>query len=50
MLKFKDLNPQEKVDESTGFHLYSRLNKSQRKYAKQIAKHVIELYRQGGAK
>ena len=36
-------------DGSTGFHLYSRLKKSQRKYLKQIARHVIRLYRQGGA-
>ena len=36
-------------DGSTGFHLYSRLNKSQRRYLKQIARYVIRLYRQGGA-
>lgn len=35
-------------DGSTGFHLYSRLKKSQRKYLKQIARHVIKLYRQNG--
>ena len=34
---------------STGFHLYSRLNTSQRRYLKQIARYVIRLYRQGGA-
>ena len=33
-------------DGSTGFHLYSRLRKSQRRYLKQIAKHVIRLYKQ----
>lgn len=36
-------------DGSTGFHLYSRLKKSQRRYLKQIARHVIRLYIQGGA-
>ena len=30
------------------YHLYSRLNKSQRRYLKQIARNVIRLYRQGG--
>lgn len=35
-------------DGSTGFHLYSRLKKSQRKYLTQIARHVIRLYRKGG--
>lgn len=33
-------------DGSTGFLLYGRLKKSQRKYLKQIARHVIWLYRQ----
>ena len=36
-------------DGSTGFHLYSRLNKSQRRYLKQIARYVIRLYKKGGA-
>ena len=36
-------------DGSTGFHLYSRLKKSQRRYLKQIARYVIRLYKQGGA-
>lgn len=56
MPKFKDLTTQKKVDfaarydfnGSTGFHIYSRLKKSQRKYHNQIARHVIRLYRQGG--
>ncbi len=34
-------------DGSTGFHLYSRLKKSQRKYLTKIAKHVIWLKKQG---
>ena len=34
-------------DGSTGFHLYSRLKKSQRKYLKQIARHVMQLHRRG---
>lgn len=34
-------------DGSTGFHLYSRLKKSQRRYLKQIARHVIRLYKGG---
>lgn len=32
-------------DGSTGFHLYSRLKKSQRRYLKQIARHVIRCYK-----
>lgn len=35
-------------DGSTGFHLYSRLKKSQRKYLKKIARHIIRLYKQEG--
>ena len=32
-------------DGSTGFHLYHRLKKSQRRYLKQIARHVIRCYK-----
>lgn len=32
-------------DGSTGFHLYHRLKKSQRRYLKQIAHHVIRCYK-----
>lgn len=35
-------------DGSTGFHLYSRLKKSQRRYLKQIARYVIRMYKQNG--
>lgn len=33
-------------DGSTGFHLYSRLKKSQRRYLKKIARNVLRLYKQ----
>lgn len=33
-------------DGSTGFLLYGRLKKSQKKYLKQIAGHIIKLYKQ----
>lgn len=35
-------------DGSTGFHLYSRLKKSQKRYLKQIARYVIRVYKQNG--
>jgi hypothetical protein len=35
-------------DGSTGFHLYSRLKKSQRRYLKQIARNIIRLYKEDG--
>ena len=37
-------------DGSTGFLLYHRLKKSQRRYLKQIARHVIRLYKQSNGK
>lgn len=35
-------------DGSTGFLLYHRLKKSQRKYLRHIAKHIIHLYKAEG--